>query len=87
MMVQRSAGLQIDFDQIAALLCQEMQDAADRDVFLIQLQAYSAHERGLRIVALAAVSTLSVQVQQQRQELVAVTTKLCKTEVCSNSKI
>ena len=68
-MVQRSLQMESDLDETAALLCQEMQDTADRDVTIRQLQAQIATERKHHLLAMAAVSSLSVQVQMRDQEL------------------
>ena len=65
--------MESDLDETAALLCQEMQDTADRDVTIRQLQAQIATERKHHLLAMAAVSSLSMQVQMRDQELGAVT--------------
>lgn len=70
-MVQRSLQMESDLDETAALLCQEMRDTADRDATIRQLQAQIATERKHHLLAMAAVSSLSVQVQMRDQELVA----------------
>lgn len=87
MMVQRSAGLEVDLDQVAALLCQELQDVADRDALMSKVQASCLYERDLCNIAMVAMSTLSVQVRQQRHELMDVSAKLRTTQVCSLSNL
>jgi len=79
--VQRSFQMEIDLDQTAVLLCQEMQEGADRNVTICQLQARLAWEQEHRILAMAAMSTLTAQVQLKDQELLAQADEHSKTKV------
>ncbi len=80
-MVQRSFQVEIDLDQTALLLCQEMQAGADRDVTICQLQAHLAWEREHRILAMAATSTLTAQLRLKDQELLAQADEHSNTKV------
>lgn len=71
----------MDLDQTALLLCQEMQAGADRDVTICQLQAHLAWEREHRILAMAAMSTLTAQLRLKDQEL------LTQADEHSNTKV
>ncbi len=73
--------MEIDLDQTALLLCQEMQAGADRDVTVCQLQAHCAWERQHRILAMAAMSTLTAQVRFKDQELLAQADEHSNTKV------
>ena len=79
--IQRSAGLDVDLDQVATMLCQELQDAAGRDALLSRLQTSVALERDLGNIAIAEVSMLNFQLQERTRELEAVNVKLCQTKV------
>ncbi|KAL0029031.1 hypothetical protein WJX77_000568 [Trebouxia sp. C0004] len=69
--VQRSFQMEIDLDQTAVLLCQEMQAGAHRDVSICQLEACFAWEQEHRILAMAAIATLTAQLRLKDQELLA----------------
>lgn len=69
--VQRSSQMEIDLDQTAMLLCQEMQAEADRSMIVCQLQSCLAWEQEHRILAMAAMSTLIAQLRLKDQELLA----------------
>lgn len=87
--------MEIDLDQTALLLCQEMQTGADRDKTICQLQAHLAWEREHRILAMAAMSTLTAHLQLKDQELLAQADKHSKSKVqvlscacsCNASKV
>ena len=55
-MAQRSAQLEIDLDQTAASLCEEMSHAADRKACMSQLQERYMFEQEHRQLAEAAAS-------------------------------
>ncbi len=80
--MQNSAQVEIDLDQTAALLCQEMQEAAERDITVFQLRTYLAWEREHRDLAMAAVSTLNAQLQHKDCELQAALDENCRSKVC-----
>lgn len=73
--------MEIDLDQTALLLCQEMQAGADRNVTICQLQAHLAWEREHHILAMAAMSTLTAQLRLKDQEL------LTQADEHSNTKV
>ena len=81
-MVQKSAQMEIDLDQTAALLCQEMQDTADRDAAMCQLKAQLAWERDQRIMAMAAIFTLNAQLQLKNHELGRAADMNIRLKVC-----
>ncbi len=73
--------MEIDLDQTALLLCQEMQAGADRDKTICQLQAHLAWEQEHRILAMAAMSTLTAQLRLKDQELLAQADERSNTKV------
>lgn len=81
-MVQKSAQMEIDLDQTAALLCQQMQEAADRDAAMCQLQAQLAWERDQRIMAMAAIFPLNAQLQLKNHELGRAADMNIRLKVC-----
>ena len=73
--------MEIDLDQTAVLLCEEMQAIADRDVKICQLQARCAWEQEHCKLAMAALSTVNAQLQLKNQELLAQADEHSNTKV------
>ena len=84
-MVQRAAQVEIDLDQTAAMLCDEMQQSAKRNAVLQQLTAHLAWERENGRLATAAVCILDAELQQKARDLEAVKHELFITKVCTTA--
>lgn len=68
-MVQRSAQLEVDLDQIAAMLCDEMTQGAENNVAMVKLQELYALEHKHCTLALTALSGLNIQCCTRNQEV------------------
>lgn len=79
-MVQRAAQVEIDLDQTAAMLCDEMQQTAKRNAVLQQLTAHLVWERENGRLATAAVCILDAELQQKARDLEAVKHELFITQ-------
>ena len=68
-MVQRAAQLEIDLDQTAAMLCDELDHSAERDATIAKLEAHKYFEQEHNRMAMATVSSLSYQLCAKDQAL------------------
>lgn len=68
-MVQRSAQLEIDLDQTAAMLCDEMAQGAQNNAAMVKLQELYALEQKHCTLALTALSGLNIQCCTRTQEV------------------
>ncbi|KAL3156236.1 hypothetical protein ABBQ32_012513 [Trebouxia sp. C0010 RCD-2024] len=68
-MVQRAAQLEIDFDQTAAMLCDEMAQRSERQTAVNKFQELYALEQKRCMMTMAALSGTKFQLYVQHQEL------------------
>lgn len=68
-MVQRSAQLEADLDQTAAMLCDEMTQGAKNNAAMVKLQELYALEQKHCTLALTALSGLNIQCCTHNQEV------------------
>lgn len=85
-MVQRSAQLEVDFDQTAAMLCDEMIQRAECQAALNRFQELYALEQKHCVMTMAALSGTKFQLgvqdqelQQTRNQLLAALVSFCST--------
>lgn len=68
-MVQRAAQLEVDFDQTAAMLCEEMTQRAECQTAVNKFQELYALEQKRCMMTMAALSGTKFQLYVQHQEL------------------
>ena len=86
-MVQRAAQLEIDLDQTAAMLCHELEDAAERNTAMQQLNGHLAWERENSCMAMTGVSILYAELQQKACNLKTLQHELFITKVSCRTRL
>ena len=80
-MVQRAAQIEVDLDQTAVMLCDEMQVNTRLDVSIHQVKGHLAWEREHGQLAMAAVRILDAELRQKAFDLDSAQHELFITKV------